>query len=53
MNRLLALIFASFGSWVGWWLGAHVGFFTGVILSMVGMGVGLYGASRITQYYFG
>jgi uncharacterized membrane protein YbhN (UPF0104 family) len=49
MSRTIGFIGATIGSAVGWWLGSLVGFATGAILSIVGMGVGLYLARRWEQ----
>jgi hypothetical protein len=35
------------GSWLGWWLGDHVGLMTAFILSMIGAGFGLYYGRRL------
>ena len=40
MNRLLIFIGMTIFGWVGWWIGAKVGFMTAFVLSMVGMGSG-------------
>lgn len=41
----------SVGGWIGWQLGALVSFFTAFMVSMVGTGLGLYGAYKLGQYY--
>lgn len=51
MSKLFMLIGTTIGSYAGWWLGAHAGVMTAFILSMVGMGAGLYGGRRIAQNY--
>ena len=51
MKRLVGLIGASAGSAFGWWLGAHVGIMTAVLVSAVGTGVGLWGAVRLAADY--
>lgn len=48
MRRLLDLLAMSVGGWLGWTLGALVSVFAGFIVSVVGMGVGLYAARRLT-----
>jgi predicted esterase YcpF (UPF0227 family) len=53
MRRLLALIAASLGGWIGWWLGARVGMMTAFVLSVIGAGLGIYAAQRIAQHYLG
>ena len=52
MGKLLALVGTTIGSWLGWWLGARAGLMTAFICSMVGFGIGLYAARRITHEYF-
>ncbi|MFQ5695282.1 MAG: hypothetical protein ACE5HB_04775 [Terriglobia bacterium] len=53
MRRLLDLIGASLGGWLGWWLGAKVGIMTGFMLSVVGMGFGIYLARRFLRAALG
>ena len=49
MKRILDLIGMTVGGWVGWTLGATISFFTAFVVSMVGTGVGLYAARRLTR----
>lgn len=49
MNRLLYLIGMTVGGWLGWQLGALISFFTAFIVGMVGTGLGLYAAQRVTK----
>lgn len=49
MKRILDLIGMSVGGWLGWTIGAWVSFFTAFIVGMVGTGVGLYAARRLTK----
>jgi hypothetical protein len=51
MNKLLVLIGTSIGGSAGWWLGAHVGFMTAFMLSVVGTGVSLYYTRRFIRDY--
>lgn len=51
MSKLLALVGATLGGAIGWWLGAHVGFMTAFMLSMVGTGGGVYAGRRIATNY--
>jgi hypothetical protein len=53
MRTLVTLMGATLGGWLGWWLGASVGLMTGFILSMIGMGLGLYFAKRCVRDYLG
>jgi hypothetical protein len=49
MKRLLNLFGMTAGGWLGWVLGATISIFTAFMVSMVGTGVGLYVALRITK----
>lgn len=49
MNGLLNFLGMSLGGWLGWALGAPVSIFTAFIVSMVGTGVGLYVAQKVTR----
>jgi len=51
MTRLLLILAAAVGGYAGWALGAVVGTFTAFTVSMVGTGVGLYFAHRVTEHY--
>lgn len=51
MTRLLGFIGATAGSAIGWWLGAHVGDMTAVLVSAVGSGVGLWAGVRVATEY--
>lgn len=46
MEKLVGLVGATVGSAVGWWAGARIGVMTGFFCSVLGTGVGLYGARR-------
>jgi len=50
MKRLLDFIAMSAGGWLGWMVGAWVSVFTAFVVSVVGMGVGLYAARRVTRH---
>ena len=49
MKKLLDLIAMSAGGWLGWVAGAWVSVFTAFVVSMVGMGVGLYASRQVTR----
>ncbi len=49
MKRIIDVIGMSVGSWLGWTVGAWVSFFVAFIVSVVGMGAGLYLARRLNQ----
>ena len=51
MKRFIALIPATVGSMIGWWLGARVGLMTAFWLSTLGSGAGLYFGIRFTREY--
>lgn len=51
MRKLCVLVGATLGSYLGWWLGAAVGVMTAFMLSMLGMGVGMYAGGRAAHYY--
>lgn len=46
MKKLFVLVFSTIGSAIGWWLGAHVGIMTAFSISMIGLGVGIWGGAR-------
>jgi hypothetical protein len=50
MTRLLVLVGSTLGSAVGWWLGARVGIMTAFMLSVVGLGVGIWGGRRLAVH---
>lgn len=52
MNRLIGLIGMSVGGWLGWMAGSWISTFTAFIVSVVGTGVGLYLARRLTRGMF-
>ena len=52
MTKVLAFFGMSIGGWIGWALGAPMGFFAAFILSIVGTGFGLYVGRRIANDYF-
>jgi len=50
MRKFTIAVIASVGSWLGWWLGDHIGIFTAVILSMIGTGAGMYFGNRLIDF---
>lgn len=50
MPKLLGSIGSIAGSSAGWWLGAHMGVMTGVLLAAFGTGVGLYAGRRLADW---
>lgn len=51
MTKLLAFAGATVGSYAGWALGAPAGLFTAFVVSMIGMGAGMYWGRRIGRHY--
>jgi len=49
MKAVMNLAGMTLGGWIGWALGARVSFFTAFVVSMVGTGVGLYYAQKVTR----
>ena len=49
MKRLLDFIGMFAGSWLGWTVGAWISFFAAFIVSVIGMGVGLYAVRQLRQ----
>ena len=49
MSRLLNLIGLTLGGWLGWELGMFISLFTAFIIGMVGTGLGLYAAQRVSK----
>lgn len=49
VKKLMVMLGTTVGSGIGWWLGADVGIMTAFMLSMVGFGVGMWGAAKLAQ----
>jgi hypothetical protein len=49
MRGILNFVGMTLGGWIGWQLGALVSFFTAFIVGMIGTGLGLYAAQRMTK----
>ena len=49
MKRLLDLMGLTIGGWLGWMIGAWISFFAAFIVSVIGTGLGLYAARRLTR----
>ena len=52
MKGFLNFMGMSVGGWLGWAMGAPISIFTAFIVSMVGMGVGLYFTQRMVKRLF-
>ena len=50
MKGILNLIGMTIGGWIGWAIGAQISIFTAYMVSMVGTGLGLYAAIRVTKH---
>jgi len=51
MKKLVLLISITLFSWIGWWLGAHIGIMTAYLISFVGSLFGVYVGVRFNQTY--
>lgn len=51
MKRILDLFGMTAGGWLGWAIGAPVSIFVAFLVSMVGAGLGLYAARRLSMRY--
>lgn len=45
--KILVMITSTSGSAVGWWLGESFGLMTAFLLSVIGLGVGIWGGRQI------
>jgi hypothetical protein len=46
VKRLVGFIGMTVGGWLGWFVGSRISFFTGLLVSIVGSGVGMYAVQR-------
>jgi hypothetical protein len=51
MTKLFVFTGATVGGYVGWWLGANIGFMTAFMLSMVGTGGIRHVGNRVAHNY--
>jgi len=51
MSKLLALVGATIGGGLGWWIGAQAGIMTAFLLSVIGTAAGVYIGRRIAVRY--
>jgi hypothetical protein len=51
MKTLLVLVTSTLGSAVGWWLGTPGGLFGSFVLSVVGLGVGIWYGARLAERF--
>jgi hypothetical protein len=50
MRKFLVTMTAIACSWLGWWIGDHIGLMTAFLLSMIGTGLGIYFGRRFIQF---
>jgi len=50
MKGILNFLGMLIGGWIGWAVGARVSIFTAYVVSVVGTGLGLYAAIRVTKH---
>lgn len=50
MTKLLGMVGSFLGSSAGWWVGAHIGITTAVMVSAVGTGAGLFAGRRLADW---
>jgi hypothetical protein len=51
MLKLYSFIGATAGGYLGWAVGAPVGFMTAFMVSMIGTGFGIYVGRRVAHHY--
>lgn len=49
VKKLLVLLVSTVGSYLGWWLGTPGGLFGSFMLSVVGLGVGMWYGARLAK----
>lgn len=49
MKGLLGFLGMTVGGWIGWELGAFISFYTAFMVSIVGTGLGLWMANRVSR----
>ena len=52
MERMLVILAAGLGGWIGWAVGDLISLFVAVLLGAVGTGAGVWAARRLTQEFF-
>ena len=53
MGRMMYLLGATVGGWVGWVVVERFGFMTAFFGSIVGTALGVYAANRLTRHFLG
>lgn len=51
MRKLLGMLGAVVGGWIGWYVGSAGGFFVAFLASVVGTGFGMYAGYRLAARY--
>lgn len=51
MKKLLVFLASTIGSYLGWYLGTPGGLFLSFILSVVGLGIGMWYGARIAKRF--
>lgn len=49
MKKLFVFIGSTGGSYLGWWLGTPGGIFGSFVVSMVGLGAGMWAGARLAD----
>jgi len=49
MSKLFAIIGSTIGGWIGWTLGARVGFMSAYMLGIIGTAAGVYYGRRFAD----
>jgi hypothetical protein len=50
-KKLIGLLATSAGSGIGWWIGGQIGIMSAFMVSMVGVGAGMYATKRIIDHW--
>lgn len=50
MRKIVISLISLITSWIGWWIGDHFGLMTAFILSMVGLGIGMYAGKQLLDF---
>jgi hypothetical protein len=50
MKKIVVTTIIIACSWIGWWLGSQLGLMTAFLLSMIGVGLGMYFGRRLVQF---
>lgn len=53
MKKLLVMLGSTMGSYAGWWLGAPGGIFGSFLVSMIGLGFGMWAGARVADRWGG